>query len=85
MANSIGNGTLGRNTERAAGYWNTDLSLLKRVTFGRREVLLRADGFNVFNQDNYGVPVNSMSNTAFGTNTNNWGNRTFTLSAKVAW
>jgi hypothetical protein len=85
MANSIGDGTLGRNTERAAGYWNTDLSLLKRVSFGRREVLLRADGFNVFNQDNYQVPVNSMSNTAFGTNINNWGNRTFTLSAKVAW
>jgi hypothetical protein len=85
LANSLGDGTLGRNTERAAGYWNTDLSLMKRVSFGRREVILRADAFNVFNQDNYGVPVNTMSNPAFGTNTNNWGNRSVTLSAKVIW
>ncbi len=85
MANSIGDGTMGRNTARAASFWNTDLSLMKRIFFGQRELMLRADAFNAFNQDNYGVPVNLMSNTAFGTNTNNWGQRTVTLSAKFAW
>ena len=38
-------------------------------------MFVRLDLYNAFNQDNYGVPVNSLSNPAFGTNTNNWGNR----------
>jgi hypothetical protein len=80
-----GDGTLGRNTERAASFRNTDLSLLKLIYFGQRQLNLRADALNAFNQDNYGVPVIVMSNTAFGTNTNNWGNRTITLSAKFVW
>ena len=85
LANALGNGTLGRNTERSAAFWNTDLSLLKRIFIGQRQLILRADAFNAFNQDAYGIPVTNMSNTAFGTNTNNWGRRVITLSAKFIW
>ena len=80
-----------RNTERAASYWNTDLSLLKRFyLFGDRQLIIRADAFNAFNQDNYGIPVTNMSSTSFGKNAggaapNGWGRRIVTLSAKFSF
>ncbi len=48
-------------------------------------MFVRLDLFNAFNQDNYGVPVNNMSNPAFGTNTNNWGNRSALISARYSF
>ena len=77
------------NSERTAPYWTTDLSVLKRFGTGRRQVHIRADLFNAFNQDNYGSGItttnlgNTMTNPSFGQNTNNWGQRTATVSAKV--
>jgi Carboxypeptidase regulatory-like domain/TonB dependent receptor-like, beta-barrel len=86
LANSQGDGSLGRNTERTASFWNTDVSLLKRLyMFGDRQLILRADAFNAFNQDSYGLPTVSMSSASFGKNSNNWGQRTITLSAKFVW
>lgn len=83
LASSLGNGNLGRNTLRAAAVYNWDMSIAKRVTLlGAHAVTFRADVFNVFNQDNYGVPINAMNNLSFGQNVNNWGNRSMTLSAK---
>ncbi len=73
LANSLGNGNLGRNADRAAPFWNTDLSLLKRIYIGQRQLVLRADAFNAFNQDSYGIPVVNMANSGFGTNTNELG------------
>ena len=73
LANSLGDGNLPRNADRAASYWNTDLSLLKRIYIGQRQLVLRADAFNAFNQDNYGIPVVNMANSGFGTNTNGLG------------
>ncbi|PYQ19864.1 MAG: hypothetical protein DMF79_11655, partial [Acidobacteria bacterium] len=90
LANSLGNGNAPRNSERTAGYWNTDLSVLKRFGTGRTQVHIRADLFNAFNQDNYGVTwtsptPNTMTNPDFGKNANNWGQRTATVSAKVVF
>lgn len=83
LAHSLGNGDLGRNTLRAAAVFNWDLSVAKRFRVaGSHAVTLRADVFNLFNQDNYGVPINAMNNLSFGQNVNNWGNRSMTLSAK---
>jgi hypothetical protein len=87
LANSLGNGNLGRNTFRAPGFWNTDLSVLKRfrLPWGGEDghaFIVRGDFLNVFNQDNYGIPVNNMNNPDFGRNLNNWGARTITLSGK---
>ena len=69
LANSLGDGNLPAMPIAAASYWNTDLSLLKRIYIGQRQLVLRADAFNAFNQDNYGIPVVNMSNSGFGTNT----------------
>jgi hypothetical protein len=87
LANSLGNGNLGKNTFRAPGFWNTDLTVLKRfrLPWGgeeRHSLIVRADFLNAFNQDNYGIPVNNMNSLDFGKNTNNFGNRSITLSGK---
>ena len=79
----LGNGSLGRNTYRAPGFYNTDFSLSKHIKFNEvREFILRADFLNAFNQDNYGIPVNSLNSADFGKNLNNFGNRSITLGAK---
>ena len=95
MANSIGDGIArAQHPARFLGYWNTDLSLLKRFyVFGDRQLIIRADAFNAFNQDNYGIPNANMSSTSFGINsgngapgqTNGWGRRIITLSGKFSF
>jgi hypothetical protein len=87
LANSMaGGGSLGRNTERTASWWQSDLSLLKRFfLWGDKQIVIRADAFNVFNQDDYGLPTINMSSASFGQNTNSWGQRTFTLGAKFVF
>ena len=82
---SLGNGSGARNAERGAGFWNTDLSLLKRFNVSRYRLTLRVDALNVFNQDNYGNGVANMNSTDFGKNLNNWGNRSITLSGKFSF
>jgi len=85
LANSLGNGTAPRNSERGARHRNTDLSLSKRFFMGKRYLTVRADVFNVFNEDSYGTPTNNMSSPSFGINENNWGQRTVTLGVKLTW
>lgn len=86
VANSLGNGNLGRNTFRAPGFHNTNLSVIKRFTIDeRRRLSVRADFLNAFNQDNYGIPVNSLNSLNFGQNLNNFGNRSITLSGKFSF
>ena len=90
LANSLGNGNLGKNTFRAPGFWNADLSVAKRFVFPwggeqKHDFLIRADFLNAFNWDNYGIPVNNMSSADFGRNLNNWGNRSITLSGKYTF
>jgi hypothetical protein len=86
LAFGLGNGDLGRNTLRAASWFNWDLSLAKRFRlFSTHSVVIRGDFLNAFNQDNYGIPVNNLNNPSFGQNTQNWGNRSVTLSAKYSF
>ena len=89
LVNSLGNGNLGKNTFRAPGFYNSDLSLQKKIFMPWGEtphrLILRADFVNAFNQDNYGRPVNSLSNPDFGKNLNNWGNRSITLALKYSF
>jgi len=94
LANSLGNGNAPRNGERMPGYWNTDLGLMKRFDLpGTVRFTVRADAFNVFNQDNYGgapgttVPATfaDMSSPSFGQNNNNWGRRIVQLSGKFTF
>jgi hypothetical protein len=94
LQNGLANGSSPRNTERSAGFWNTDLSIMKRFyVFGERQLQIRADAFNAFNQDNYGIPTSNMNSPSFGQNpgtgqpgqSNGWGRRIITLSAKFSF
>jgi len=85
LANALGNGNAPRNSERGAPFWQTDFSLLKRFYVGQRQLHLRADVINLFNQDRYDNPVNLMNSPSFGQNTNDFGRRSVLLSAKVVF
>ncbi len=82
---SLGNGNGLKTAHRAASWATTDLSLAKNFPIKKTRLNVRIDAFNVFDQDNYGVPVTSMSSADFGKNLNNWGNRSLTLSAKLSF
>ncbi|MDQ3473219.1 MAG: TonB-dependent receptor, partial [Acidobacteriota bacterium] len=86
VANSLGNGSLGRNTFRAPGFFNTNLSVSKNFRMGEdRRLQFRADFLNAFNQDSYGIPVNNLNSADFGRNLNNFGNRVIVLGAKLSF
>ncbi len=86
LANSLGNGNAPRNGERGAAVWNTDLSLMKRFALpGSVRFTVRLDAFNALNQDNYGIPVVSMTSLSFGQNTNNFGRRILQLGGKISF
>ncbi len=60
-------GNAGRNIARADGIANLDLSLLKNFSFGEtRRLQFRAEGFNVTNHPNFGIPVSDLASPAFG-------------------
>jgi outer membrane receptor protein involved in Fe transport len=84
MAN--GGGNLGKNTLRAPTNFNTNLGFAKKFYIGEvTRFAIRADLLNAFNQDNYGIPVNSLSSASFGQNLNNWGGRTITVGGKFTF
>jgi hypothetical protein len=85
LANSLGNGNGKRNAERARHFWNTNLSLAKAFSAGPTRLFFRVDAFNVFNQDDYGVPNLNMSSPSFGINGNDWGRRSLNMSVKVSF
>ncbi|HEU4597400.1 MAG TPA: hypothetical protein VFS10_19885, partial [Pyrinomonadaceae bacterium] len=79
-------GNLGKNTLRAPAFFNTNLGLQKRFYIDEtRRFTIRADFLNAFNQDNYGIPVNSLSSANFGGNLNDWGGRTITVGGKFTF
>jgi outer membrane receptor protein involved in Fe transport len=89
LTNSLGNGNLGKNTFRAPGFYNSDLSVQKIFAMTKGDnphrLIFRSDFLNAFNQDNYGRPTNSMTSPDFGRNLNNWGNRSITMSLKYSF
>ena len=53
---------------RAPNFWNTDLTVGKRLaTVGTHYVMIRGEFFNVFNHPNFGPPQANIQSTAFGT------------------
>lgn len=84
MAN--GGGSLGKNTLRAPGTYNTNISFAKRFYIDEiRRFTIRADLQNAFNQDDYGTPVNSLNSADFGRNLNNFGNRSIIVGGKFTF
>ena len=86
LQNALGNGNAPRNSERGAAFWNTDVSLMKRFNLpGTVTFTARVDALNVFNQDNYGIPVANMSSPSFGQNNTNFGRRIIQLGGKFTF
>ncbi len=62
-----GTGTSGRNTYIGPGYFNMDMSLLKRLwARGERRVNLRIEVYNILNHPNFGLPDANLSDSTFG-------------------
>jgi Carboxypeptidase regulatory-like domain/TonB dependent receptor-like, beta-barrel len=64
-------GNLARNPVRGPGFYNTDLSLIKRTRISKTTLELRVEAFNVFNHPNLGNPslagrTATVGSTSFG-------------------
>jgi Carboxypeptidase regulatory-like domain/TonB dependent receptor len=64
-------GNLSRNAVTGPGFYNTDLSLIKKTKVGGAVVEFRAEAFNVFNHPNLGNPplagrTATVGSTSFG-------------------
>jgi hypothetical protein len=61
------NGSVGRNTFRAADIVNVDLTLIKNFRLKREQVLaFRTEFFNLFNRTHFGIPVRILEAPSFG-------------------
>ena len=64
-AGQVGNEA--RNTVRGPGFKRTDLSLFKNFAVaGSQQMQLRVEAFNVFNQERFGQPGNTLGSATFG-------------------
>lgn len=60
-------GAVGRNTVRGDSFVNLDLAIRKRFQLGEKNALdFRAEGFNVINRANYGLPIRTIGAPGFG-------------------
>jgi hypothetical protein len=60
-------GTVGRNTFRAAGQHNFDLALSRSIALSETvRVVFRTEAFNAFNRVNFSIPVRILESPAFG-------------------
>jgi hypothetical protein len=63
-------GNFARNGVYGPGFYNTDLSLIKKTRIAKTTIELRAEAFNVFNHPNFGFPLAARTavpgGTAFG-------------------
>ena len=77
-------GTLHLTPISGPGYWNLDLSFIKRTKIGERtNVELRAEFFNVFNHTNYSISeTQNINSTNFGRVTDFFDPRIMQFAAK---
>jgi hypothetical protein len=59
-------GDAGRNILRGPGQFNVDLSLAKLTRFGRAELELRVEAFNLLNHPQFGPPNSQFGSPGFG-------------------
>jgi len=78
---------VGRNTGRGFDYASLDLRVSRRFKFNERvDLQLLAEGFNVLNRANLGVPINTLSAGArFGLPTQAFDPRQFQFGLKVGF
>ncbi|HNJ43915.1 MAG TPA: TonB-dependent receptor, partial [Acidobacteriota bacterium] len=65
------NGSVGRNTFRAAGVASVDLALDKRFRIGENNAFsIRIEAYNLFNRTHFGIPVRILEAPSFGSSVN---------------
>ncbi len=65
------NGSVGRNTFRAAGVASVDLALDKRFRIGENNAFsVRIEAYNLFNRTHFGIPVRILESPSFGSSVN---------------
>ncbi|MEO8500716.1 MAG: TonB-dependent receptor [Vicinamibacteria bacterium] len=85
-ASTAGLSSQTRNAVRGPGFNRTDLSIFKNISFGKaKQVQLRIEGFNVFNQVRWGQPVNNSSAANFGAITSSDDGRIIQFGAKFSF
>jgi hypothetical protein len=68
VPNAIGTfGNSGKNILRGPRYFDTDAALLKDTAVNERVTLqFRAEFYNMFNNTNFGMPDNGLTDSSFG-------------------
>jgi hypothetical protein len=60
-------GSVGRNSFRAQGLTNIDLSIIKQFRMGDRQRLeFRMETFNLLNKAHFGIPIRTLESPGFG-------------------
>lgn len=60
-------GNAGRNIARGPGFINVDVSAMKNFQLSERVRLqFRAEGFNVANHANFGLPISDLASPNYG-------------------
>ncbi|HEY6548723.1 MAG TPA: hypothetical protein VI589_12500, partial [Vicinamibacteria bacterium] len=67
-------GNAGRGILRGPGQFNVDLSITKLTRFGRAELELRAEAFNLLNHPQFALPNSQLGSSGFGSITMMAGN-----------
>jgi hypothetical protein len=79
-------GNVGRNSLRADGIGNVDLSFIKNTRFGPRNLQVRVEMFNLTNTRNFGIPNGQVTSANF---LNQWGtdggSRTIWVAARFTF
>jgi hypothetical protein len=81
-------GDSGRNTISGPALSNTDFAVIKNFAYKERyRFQFRAEGFNIFNQVNFGLPLSSVNSGpgVFGTIPNASPGRIFQFAVKLLW
>jgi hypothetical protein len=77
---------VGRNTGRGFDFASLDLRLSRRLKLTERvDLQILAEGFNVLNRANLGVPINTVTAARFGQPTQAFDPRQFQFGMKVSF
>jgi len=75
-----------RNAVRGPGFNRTDLSIFKNFNFAKaKQIQIRIEGFNIFNQERFGQPVANISAANFGQLTSSDDGRIIQFGAKFSF
>ena len=79
-------GNEARNAVRGPGFQRTDLSMFKNFNFATtQQIQLRIEMFNLFNQERFGQPVDTLGAANFGQITSSDDGRIIQLALKYSF